>query len=499
MPKLGLGLSLPQTRITASAPLIPTDGLSLWLKADAGVSTSQAQYATQIVVSGAGSLEFNGTYIAASEPDGEGVYSLSKEGSSAYIYYNGIFGNTFNLYSGEEPATYTSENGATWAIGNVFPSSIVISNANVSGANGTYTGGYIGEGNYRYDKGTYYIAVYPGDTFYLYGPDDLLLYGSSQYWGSLPVGAWYDIGAGGTCTGAVPVSFPALPTPTGVVTNTNIGPATVTTWADQSGNGNNFTPASGTVIKSNNIIGSNPAVLFEGGSLSGNDIVTAKTIYAVIKTLVAQAEQYAAILEVTGGSLYSAISGTQWGSYYGSESPSGQTIITETASIIATLSDDGINYELRRDGQQVVSGTGSGFTSRSAAYLGNNSSAGQPANVYISEIVVYNRVITTEERQQVEQYLNSKYQIYPWRVTISGAGTTTSNEEYAWDGVTTYEGKPQYDNPNGGQIYWYPATGQWLLYDNSEGSDTYNSTDLITWDVGAGLSPAPTSTLSYTP
>ena len=86
-----------------------------------------------------------------------------------------------------------------------------------------------------------------------------------------------------------------------------------------------------------------------------------------------------------------------------------------------------------------------------------------------------------------------------WRILISGAGTTTSNEEYAWDGVTTYEGKPQYDNPNGGQIYWYPATGQWLLYDNIEGSDTYNSTDLITWDVGGGLSPAPTSTLYYTP
>jgi hypothetical protein len=37
MPKLGLGLSLPQTRIT-SAPLIPISGLSLWLRADAGVT-----------------------------------------------------------------------------------------------------------------------------------------------------------------------------------------------------------------------------------------------------------------------------------------------------------------------------------------------------------------------------------------------------------------------------------------------------------------------------
>jgi len=187
----------------------------------------------------------------------------------------------------------------------------------------------------------------------------------------------------------------------------------VTSWADQSTNGNNFTPASGTVVKSNNIIGSNPAILFDGGSLSGNDIVTAKTIYAVIKTLATSAEQYSVILEATGGSLYSAISGTQWGSYYGSESSSGQTIPTETASIIATLSDDGINYELRRDGQQIVSSTeGEGFTSRSAAYLGSDSSANQAANVYISEIIVYNRVLIAAEIQQVEAYLNAKYAIY---------------------------------------------------------------------------------------
>ena len=187
----------------------------------------------------------------------------------------------------------------------------------------------------------------------------------------------------------------------------------VTAWADQSENGNNFTQAYSSVIKSNNIIGSNPAILFNGGSLSGNDIVTAKTIYAVIKTLAVSAQQYAAILEATGGSLYSAIDGTQWGSYFGGGASSGQTIPTETAAIIATLSDDGVNYELRRDGQQIVSSTeGGGFTSRSNAYLGNDSSAGQPANVYISEIIVYNRVPVTAEIQQIEAYLNAKYAIY---------------------------------------------------------------------------------------
>jgi hypothetical protein len=187
----------------------------------------------------------------------------------------------------------------------------------------------------------------------------------------------------------------------------------VTAWADQSGNGNNFTPESGTVVKSNNIIGSNPAILFNGGSLSGNDIVTAKTIYAVIKTLETSAEQYAAIFEATGGSLYSAILENQWGSYYGSESPSGQTIQTETAAIIATLSDDGETYKFRTNGQEILSSQdGTGFVSRSTAYLGSDSSSEQQANVYISEIIVYNRVPVTAEIQQIEAYLNAKYAIY---------------------------------------------------------------------------------------
>jgi hypothetical protein len=187
----------------------------------------------------------------------------------------------------------------------------------------------------------------------------------------------------------------------------------VLVWADQSGNGNNFIANTSSAIKANNIIGSNPSVLFDGANLIGSDIVTAKTIYAVIKTLAVSAQQYAAILEATGGSLYSAIDGTQWGSYFGGGASSGQTIPTETAAIIATLSDDGVNYELRRDGQQIVTSTeGGGFTSRSSAYLGSDSSAGQPANVYISEIIVYNRVPVTAEIEQIEAYLNSKYAIY---------------------------------------------------------------------------------------
>jgi hypothetical protein len=187
----------------------------------------------------------------------------------------------------------------------------------------------------------------------------------------------------------------------------------VIAWADQSSNGNNFSISSGTVTKDNNIISSNPAILFNGGRLAGNDIVTAKTIYAVIKTLNYSASQYSAIFEATGGGLYSAISGTEWGSYFNGEYSSFDSIATNTSTIIATISNDGESYEFRRDGERIHDDTnGSGFYSRFAAYLGNDGSGGQSADVYLSEIIVYNRAITNTECQQVEEYLNAKYLIY---------------------------------------------------------------------------------------
>jgi hypothetical protein len=417
----GYGISVSGSRTlaqsVASAPLIPSDGLSLWLKADAGVSTSQAQYASQIVVSESGSPEFDGTYIASSEPDAEGVYNLSKEGSNAYIFYNGIYGSTFNLYSGDEPATYTSENGATWGLGNVFPSSIVISNANVSGANGTYTGGYIGEGNYRYDKGTYYIIVYPADTYRLYGPDDTSLYGSPQYWGSLPVGAWYDIGAGGTCIGAVPTSFPALPAPTGVVTNTNIGPVTVTEWADQSGNGRNASQGSEN-LPTYGLIGGKSFISFQSNvALTVNSIWGGVQFVGTIFTVARfESSIFASILltqEGAEGNLAFArkLNGTN-----------AFSITTDDIDVVtsSSLANDNTNYLLGATiGESLTatlylnsSSVGSGGITNNTGYSFGTYIGGGNGSSSIAEMIVYNRVLTTEERQQVEAYLNAKYAIY---------------------------------------------------------------------------------------
>jgi hypothetical protein len=189
----------------------------------------------------------------------------------------------------------------------------------------------------------------------------------------------------------------------------------VTQWTDQSSSGNNFLQdLDYPVYVEADTINGYDAVLFDGGWLNGDsDIVTAKTIYAVVRTLNFHAEAYAVILECTGGGLYSAISDTEWGSYFNNGISSMDSLAINTPAIIATLSDDGETFEYRKNGAlQLSSDEGSGFYSRSASYLGNDGSGGQPANVYISEIIVYDNVPSPENIALLEGYLNDKYEIY---------------------------------------------------------------------------------------
>jgi len=188
----------------------------------------------------------------------------------------------------------------------------------------------------------------------------------------------------------------------------------VTQWTDQSSVGNNFLQDLDYIAyREADIINGYDGVLFEGGRLNGDsDIVTAKTIYAVVRTLGYQPEAFAVILECTGGSLYSAISDNEWGSYFDQGVSSNNSLAVNTPAIIATLSNDGENYEFRRDGSSVLSGSdGGGFYSRSASYLGNDGSGGQSANVYISEIIVYNNVPSPANIALLEAYLLTKYDI----------------------------------------------------------------------------------------
>lgn len=81
MPKLGLGLSLPQTRVSSSASPIPTSDLSLWLKADAGVTLSGSNVTAWADQSGNGNN--------ATSPDSDPTFVSSSINSKPAISFNG--------------------------------------------------------------------------------------------------------------------------------------------------------------------------------------------------------------------------------------------------------------------------------------------------------------------------------------------------------------------------------------------------------------------------
>jgi len=428
MPKLGLGLSLPQT--IASGPFTPKklSGLSLWLKADAGVSQSQGQYVSQIVISGAGSSSFNGTYIATSEPNQDGEYFL-------YTFDNKIMSGSlnggFDLYDNPSLSCYSSTNGTTWTATYVRPSTITISNANVSGANGTYTyDGWNGDGMiWTKNNGSFHIVSYPGEIFVLY--DDATeqnLYQSTQSFGSLPTGTWVNAGAGGTCTGTA-VSFPTGAAPTGVTTFSSYGPINVDEWADQSGNERNATPTYLPPVYVSSAINNKPAIQFSDDELRGLSFSHTgfypKTIFAV--GTISVDNMYRTMVggnssDVLGNYyLQTRANMSQPGFVITNDDETGYIAFANALTLnvpylLGGYSDFLTNVYAFKNGV-VGSSVAASNAQRSltTGYVGCGYYNGEPSdrwNGYIAEVIIYNRVLTTTERQKVEAYLNTKYAIY---------------------------------------------------------------------------------------
>jgi len=141
--KLGLGLSLANRGGAGgiSSP-IPLSGLSLWLKADAGVSKLSYNYASQIVISGTSTPNVNGTYTATTvpgygnqEPDRLDTYALTSPNGKTINWDNGE--NSFLLDN-----SFSSGSGTTWSVYQPYVSQIIITGFTgiYSNANGTYNG-----------------------------------------------------------------------------------------------------------------------------------------------------------------------------------------------------------------------------------------------------------------------------------------------------------------------------------------------------------------------
>jgi len=332
--RLGLGLSLAnQGGAGGISSPIPLSGLSLWLKADAGVSTTPEQFISQIIISGAGTTTSNGTYTRA---------------SGGLTTFTGPNGNYID-----------SSGGAEWAL---------------------------------------------FDT-QLYDPDGED-YGNNSYY-TEDFANWSIAGE----------NLGESPAPSGTITNSTTGINLVTNWADQSGSGHSVEALCNYPTYNSSVINSKPAIDFFETALSGPigfNFENDNTLFIVFK---ARNVTAGALWGQGAGEFISALSG---GYTQISNSNVEGVVTSNTASSVNTTylfasRNSSNNFTIYLNGNQTGSTSYSGFAGASTSqFIGADYEEDEPNyfyNGYIPEIIIYNRAITTPERQQVEAYLMGKYAI----------------------------------------------------------------------------------------
>jgi hypothetical protein len=202
----------------------------------------------------------------------------------------------------------------------------------------------------------------------------------------------------------------------GVVTYTTENTDNVTAWEDQSGNGKNATPL--TVPPTLTTINSKSFISFNGvdQALVGANVISALpcTIISVLQVASYLGEdlwfeQYDA-QDYIG--LYANGDSFGWTAYNGAAFGSTDSPWPTNTTQLATTIFDGANSASFHNGSLAGTGDSGDRTPAGSYYLSYFVPVDSYKNYKIAEIIVYNRAITTPERQQVETYLNQKYQIY---------------------------------------------------------------------------------------
>ena len=427
MPKIGYGYAL----YTGSPSSQPSDisGLSLWLKADAGVTTEKFTYSyiSQIVLSGGDGA---GTYNASSVPGWNSQYNRPSNYSLGAINWLSQ-DNLFQLNTG---LGSIQGDGVNWYIDQVGYTLPTI--AGVGGgfedANGAY--------DYSGSPQSFDFVRTSGDFSFTIGGTianfDLNAYNfvTEENFGviaSCVNGVWTPSGITGSITQS------PTQVPTGKVTISSVEISQITQWNDQSGNNKNALPesynSSINVGDSNptfvsSVVNNKPALYFDGTKylktaniFSGsnprsmfvvyyiNDILSINVVCGIANESSPDAGTYFAI---------QARSDQNSNPYFSSNTydltgPAFQSNIWKLAS----ADYDGITTNLYSNGSIANSGAMSLNTATSSFYIGCDYYQPAPPTRsyyggYICEILVYNKALSKTERQQVEGYLNAKYAIY---------------------------------------------------------------------------------------
>lgn len=301
-----------------------------------------------------------------------------------------------------------------------FVNEIIISDAGESSSNGTYS---------RASGG---ITSFDGDQGYIYFEDGIWFlydyeYGDVTYYNdtaNIDEGSWYEYSAGGA--------------PTATYGTDSTEKTGITEWVDQSDNGFVFVADNGvsediTFASSVVSLNNQPAVYFQTTNDNGNvglyyDYYSpentpfiGKSVFIVYILENINGFYYSVCYEHNGINLYTSYaSNRHFGGYFNGFYDSNTSSTLNTAYIRSCLTDDGspVNFFVNGSADGTPAG-GSLYNYRSAIVIGNGNARGavgggtnQPFQGYIAEVIVYDNELSSNDRIAVENYLNSKYDIF---------------------------------------------------------------------------------------
>lgn len=198
----------------------------------------------------------------------------------------------------------------------------------------------------------------------------------------------------------------------------------VTAWADQSENSNNLTLFEDQNLSSptftTNILNNYPSINFNSNAILKNSSLNLSkyTVFHVSKVL-QDGDGEGRVFSARG---YSNVLIGSWNNYTNRMFAGGWvyqgTSTSDTWKITCGIVDSTTpSSSFYQNGLALAENVGIGSSMPDGICLGgwvwgNGSSFFEAAKCSISEVIIYNRVLTTSERQQVETYLNQKYAIY---------------------------------------------------------------------------------------
>jgi hypothetical protein len=197
----------------------------------------------------------------------------------------------------------------------------------------------------------------------------------------------------------------------------------VGTWADQSGNANNVTQATAAnkPLYKTAIINGKPVVRFDGinDSLANAtpSLTIASSVFVVGALGVAAGSQtayapFAITGAGTGSRLCCRLTGTNWGTYVGSDLSSGEDLVNGAFNILViTTSSTPVTFLYRNGTQKATTGSqsvGSGNNTEIGSEVANS----RWINGDITEVVMYDTILSGTNRDSVTNYLNGRYAIF---------------------------------------------------------------------------------------